>query len=628
MKRRYQLRDNSVTEGPTSHIFLSTRGTFAERDGETRCGVDEIAAIAATHVRLESGRVHSRDDFVGPVCPFAEWLDDRISAVDRTTWIWCYQMGRTYQRLGMFSAQESGDFVCCFAVYGASTFIAKGKLRGVSVVFLDTQNWIRQSPQEILSALGDQSGLYVRGSLTDDSQPNQCRAECDIIGYAVRELLRWHREADIGCLRYTVSAQSLQLWRHQLGPRVPEDRLTGRQSDVVRGSGRNYVYPIVHSSEQALRAERAAYYGPTNTVYRSGRVAGPIYQLDVQSAYPSIMGDNHYPFSLVGRVERPTVERLGQLADEYGVIALVKLETPIVEFPCRIGKKTVSVCGNFWTVLPGPELSIALDSGLVNACECCYLYETGPIFVAWKDWTCTEKDRLKSIGNNVLCGIVKNLGNTLHGKFGQRTAAWEPVPGELSDEPWGTEIYQPADGSRPRLRRSVAYKIEQQGDREEHPQSYPAISAWVNSYMRLHMKRLRQLAGERHCYYVYTDCLHVDETGWMRLAAADEIEPGAHGKLRLEAVHDWCHYYAPGRYETEKGLNCAGLSDEHWRDGSGTIHQLVYTGPDEHITSALVGGKPIVGVLAHEVEYRLTETAGGRSVDADGWTSPKILTEE
>jgi hypothetical protein len=169
--------------------------------------------------------------------------------------------------------------------------------------------------------------------------------------------------------------------------------------------------------------------------------------------------------------------------------------------------------------------------------------------------------------------FAKLLLNSLYGKFGQLGSSLIPVNDYWPTNEFGySTIDNLITGKVDRYLNffDIVFK-EMKG--KELAFSIPAISTFVTSYARQHMRRLKSIVGEYNYYYMSTDCLIVNEIGKERLHNSGEIEPGVMGKLSIEAEGNdgWiggCHFYRIGDKFTEgaKKASAETIDKFTWRE--------------------------------------------------------------
>lgn len=625
---RYVLECNLGTEQPEQHVFVDTE-TYT--DQLTWTGAGEFHSLrlgVAEFVRLEKSVIRSADriDFT-TADQFWAWLAKHVS-MHRPTWIWAHKCAYDLPELEIFREIDQGRLQFKFMATDAGCFILRGTYLGRSVVFVDSLNWFRMP----LEALGDLVQLK-KMPMPDFEDPDgfwlgYCRRDVEILRAAILKLLAWHRVHDLGRFKYTVAGQSLQAWVHRFAPPVEFERLTEKQQTRYRDSGRRPVYPLIHSNEFVLKLERSAYYGPTAECYKLGRVEGPIFALDLQGCYPSLMREHAYPVRYLHQLERPPLSRVRQILETRECVATVELNAEDYDYPLRPKIASERALGRFWTVLPGPELRHALDANCVEAVGILAVYQRARPFVAYVDELAAIRQWHWDRGEDAFAFLTKAMLNALYGKLGQRSGRWQRREKVKPRYRFGEWLQGVMDSSVVHRYRATGPYVEQWGERGEGASSFPVIPAYVTSYARLKLAELQAVAGLGNVFYTYSDALHVNETGYRNLVDAGQVLAGQWGKLKVEHVYDWCRYYAAARYETPERRRVAGLNRQHRFDDDGQLWHLHFASWAETATTNLVGGLPLPGVLVTWEKYQLEESPGYRQLGPDGWTYPQWLPKE
>jgi hypothetical protein len=176
------------------------------------------------------------------------------------------------------------------------------------------------------------------------------------------------------------------------------------------------------------------------------------------------------------------------------------------------------------------------------------------------------------------------------------------------------------DPLNPLVYRSIAWLIETKQPPEEHPGSFPAISAFVTAWGRYRMNTFKAAAGTLNVYYQGVDSLHVNRQGYENLLAQGLVRERELGYLRL------IEEFATADY---RGVFDYRLGDKWIRAGlPGGAREV---GPDEYeydafpgVMTAIAGGpKPYVSMKATRV-YRGGTTPRAVYSKA-GWRSPFVL---
>lgn len=623
--KRTPLRGNASCRVPARHVFLAIAAHVDEFAADPAYRLDTMLCWHAIHVERGRKNVCRRHEAFGqqPAALWG-WLESVLQE-KQSTYIWSVAAARTFTLARGWHWIERDWLSPRLVVCNDHATIIRGNVRGLKFAWLSTKNWLRASVTELAKWTGITPIKEPDWDAGIDDWRAHAASQAEIVEASVVKLLNWHQRSDLGVFRFTASGQSLQLYRHRCATALTDDAMSPRMREAEAKDGRPYIYPVIHANKKVLRLERSAYYGPSGAVLRLGRVEGPVYQLDIQRCYPSLMGSLAYPARLVGTVRSCSVGRLRQLVREYATIGNVRVCGSDYEFPVRMGEHTIRCVGSAWTCLPGPEIQHLLRADCITGVWGLSLYERRRLFSSYR----TAVERLRVVaqqeGDAVGEATAKVIANSLYGKFAQRGERWEPIYQRVSWPVWGEWTRSGTEPGRPITTRSVGGWLYELTRETEGEQSFPAISAYVTSYARLQMDRLVRCAGLGHVYYVCSDALHVDEEGYHALVDAGHVCLGVGGKLKVAGVYDWCRYYAVGRIETSEGRKCAGLSEQYWVNDDGELAHWQHVSAEELITSRLYNGEPLPGELVRAVVYSLRESAGGRIVGKDGWTYPRVL---
>ena len=243
-----------------------------------------------------------------------------------------------------------------------------------------------------------------------------------------------------------------------------------------------------------------------------------------------------YPTALRYMAEPRSVEALRFRMRDALAIATVELRTEEPRYPWRApdGRLLFPV-GHFTTTLATPELRVAMERGEIVSVGTTCIYAQAPIFDEWVGQLHPLRVQLQERGALFQARILKDLLNTLHGKFGERSVRWETV----ADEPeLPDDLFQvrDVDAQEDQTYRRVGGVLQLRQQETDGFNSFPAISAHVVSAARLLLWSYAERAGRDHVAYLDTDGLVVDDVGYARLAEC--IHPTELGKLKLVRESD------------------------------------------------------------------------------------------
>lgn len=344
-------------------------------------------------------------------------------------------------------------------------------------------------------------------------------------------------EYDLGSMRWTFASQAEQIWRHSF---IPKNMETHRHADT-------------------LELERAAYYGGRCECKRLGKVNEAVFQFDFNACYPYCAANFEVPIRLA--FERDAADLTTLVACENGIhaIADVDIETEVPGFPLRLDDKVIYPVGRFRTTLAGPELSIAVNTGVISRVHSASVYDLGsPLLDFYTFW------------NELRCGIHKEshpdfysfwkqLGNGLIGRLAQKHKKWTVLPNRIGEYPfecfWG---HNPVTNQLT-IFRTFAGVVSYLDDDGEAERSLPAIAAFVNSYARVLLWNAMSTAGHENVFYYDTDSIWVNRDGCERLFASELCDQTEWGKLKLVGGYSHVEFTGIKHYTADAVVKCAGM---------------------------------------------------------------------
>lgn len=505
------VTDQSVTPCPACRRLAAGTQTPA----------DEIASLTLGHARSWTG---ARLDFSRSDV-FWDWLHQVCVMAGGPVWTVNHNISFDLMVLGWDAALTARGWTPKKIILPdpSGPFAVTWKSGKAILHLVNLANWWGMRP---LASIGAVIGTYKGG--VDPTHPryrhavpgspewaelaSYCARDTDVVYDAVRMWSQFVTDHDLGPFRATQAGQALSAYTHRF-----------LKHDVM-----------IHTNAKALDLERRAYYGGRTEAFRIGSFKGDFHVLDVNSLYPFVMRDNCFPVSLEAFVERSNSLDRNELQTILAERAVVAQVDVCVERESQRIVPTVSQgrliypTGRFTTVLTTPELSMALDAGIVVGVGDLCVYKSAPIFTDYVTELYDLRLKYKEEGNVVWHEIVKVFLNSLYGKFGQYNHTWEL---EAINGTPGTVATIDIDSGERVTYRTLGGKTHRRSlTRAEGWDAFPAIAAHVTGYARAHLTRLMGRAGT--VYYCDTDSLFVDRSGMERLAG--DIDPTALGALKHE----------------------------------------------------------------------------------------------
>lgn len=351
----------------------------------------------------------------------------------------------------------------------------------------------------------------------------------------VRQVLS---ESGMGSLQSTASSQAMYSFKRKY------------LRDPILIDGRETIHDF----------EKTAYYCGRNEATRLGKVEAPVYHLDVNSHYLSVSVDNPVPVEMLETLSTVRVEDMPLLLSENLAISRVLIDTKEPAYPYNDGEVTYYPIGRFWTTLCSPELEYALMRGHVQEVEHTQLYVGRRIFECWSDDLWMLRKRLEKEGKAWGSKFIKRVAVSLFGKFSQRGLTWKDRPEVIAGYPYRQWTTEGDTKNAFKTFRAIAYRTQELIQSGWNWDSFPAISAFINSYGRIKLWSLIAKVGIDQTMYYDTDSIWCLTGGYHNAIKAGLIGQDELGKLKLVEQVPWMRIYGLKNYEIPSKRTLAGMS--------------------------------------------------------------------
>lgn len=634
------LRGNKGCEGPR-HVFSVDTETASE-DHPTIKGarLEKLRLGVARYARVEHGKPGSRCEFAFNTCDqFWAWLARRVSPRS-LNWVFAHGAGFDVRVLGFASEVDQGRLLLrrppvkspTESPTGPALRVETGLLvldspplilecwfpGGAKLRIVDLRNWMNYPLAEVGRRLQLEKLEMPDPWEDDEAWLTYCRRDCEIVEQAALFLFRWQKEHDLGVFKPTLAGQAMQCFRHRFHSRKI----------------------VLHDDERCKDFEREGYYAGRLAQFYCGEIRrgdkgvggllfdkfdehaprpiGPVYKLDVNALFPSVMKAGKFPRKLLWYAPKAYDASPIPAGIETGIIARVRLKTADNEYPQREQGKVSFLRGEFETVLAGDEFVRALAAGEVQEICSWAAYETTDLFANYVDFFWQLRLMSKLAGDRIAAGMCKLMLNALYGKFAQRRHEWVTLAGRVAPEPWSLwyEIDKPARTISEF--RSIGETVQIRTDRGHHPESFAAVSAFVTAAARCRMDALRSIAGWHNVYYQGVDSLFVSPLGLERLEAAGEVCPDALGKLRIEGVSDEATFLGCGLYEFAGQWTRCSI-----RRGAREVRLGEYEQDSFESLEKWASSPPLDGVTVRKVTRKIGGNESTIGLTDNGWVRPK-----
>lgn len=344
----------------------------------------------------------------------------------------------------------------------------------------------------------------------------------------------------------------------------------------------------------ARKLTREAYYGGESRLWRIGRFAGPVYEVDLASAYCWAMSEFTHPFRTMSTRRNIPVANLRRATQHLWVAAVVRVVTEDIAYPIRRDGRVRYCVGDFYTVLCGEELRRAVQRGDVTECILAITYGHNWLFRGfgrqWWQWR-LESER----GDDQLWRhFAKAIPNALYGRFGMQIAEWTYQPKVASPVAYGPFTIADSESGECERYRAIGWQSLKEGAKEDGPDTLPAIAASITAAVRVRMRDIAAVAGNQNCYWQATDCILMNEQGAINLRDCGYMKDDTLGYPRCKGLYGWVRLDGFHCVETSADLRIVGLKagairtgERQWRQRTGpTLESMLFSGgPVEYVTA-------------------------------------------
>jgi len=501
------LRPNKRCGAPSTFIFYDTETTEKARlDGAVEHHLK--LGVACYHKRRRKCKPTEQWLTFRSPTEFWSWVTSKLEP-KKPLWLIAHNQHFDFMVVQGFPQLARLEFTATRPIIDSNRFIVSFVKPPYKIEVVDSLNWFKSSIAQLGRVLGLPKLKINFKTCSDEELEVYCKRDVEILKETMLKWIQFLKENDLGNFQKTIAAQAFAAFRHRF-----------------------MKHPIaIHANPNVIPLERKAYFGGRTECFYIGRIKEPIYVLDFNSLYPSVMRDNLFPVKLAKYGENLKVEWLEKCLNRFLVIAEVTVKTDVPAFPYR-AEKLVFPTGTFTTYLCTPELKLALQKAkILNVGEYA-LYYGAPIFSDYVKTLYFLRRKFKREGNKVYDLLTKLLLNSLYGKFGQKQDVIREVGIAPPDIVAFNEIYYVTErknyvewifGGKIFLREATD---------KEWKHSFPAIAAHVSSYARVKLWRAIEQAGLGNVYYCDTDSLFVNQQGLENLK--DMLSSYELGKLKLE----------------------------------------------------------------------------------------------
>jgi hypothetical protein len=418
------------------------------------------------------------------------------------------------------------------------------------ITFLDNQNIFKGSLDNIGKKLGVEKYNVDFETCSLEDLTKHCQQDVEILFILWQKWIEFLIKHNLGSVKYTLPSQALESYKQKFLKKV-----------VIRTP-----------NKEVRNLERESYYGGRVECHYIGVKEEPLYLLDVNSMYPSVMKGKQYPINYKGFLSYPTISKALNLMDTYFCFAKVNITTDKPYFPQRSERGLLFPIGSFTTTLAHPELKLAMDLEVVDSINYIAYYEQNYLFDDYVTYFYGNRIRAEEINDTASSSLFKLFLNSLYGKFAERSKVFI----KIGDSPYLDDCEEwHAYPSSNQYYKVIHFNgtMFQLTNGEDKTHSMPLIASAVTSYARVKLLNLMRFCGWNNWLYCDTDSLIVTKRGY------DLLRPMIHNtKLGyLKLIKEIPHITINGLkdYETPYERKIKGVNRDS-REVDKNIYEVLF----------------------------------------------------
>lgn len=622
-KKTHYLDDNAKCEMPLRVLYVDTEAYMDTDPQEFRLG----HAIYVRRVRgdwktVEELAFKNRSDFHD--------LLERVVQRDKRQRVYVVAHGMNYDflMLGMqrYLTEERGWEAPSTMVMKFPFLYYTHKLhdnRKTGVRFICTMNWYRNSLANVSKMFGSFKQDCDLTTADDQEVAAYCRQDVLAVKAVFEGLVNFMEVHDLGNFKPTAAGTALAALCHRFLPKKTV---------------------VVHEYPKLMKLERDSYRGGrtecfTRVLPTSDDCLEDIYDMDINSQYPSVMRGNLYP--VAPRHEAPTQMLHGEIPAAWKtdfVIAKAQME---LKAPCIAVKRdgmTLHPVGKVTAVITQPEidwLNAHPEDGHID----CFLegmpYVQRPdIFTSYVDFFYNLRLEAKAKGDTIADSASKLYLNSAYGKLAQRLIPQEDQAIDLPETAGrfdavkqsmvdlGLNRMEDADYTYTLIAGNLMKKQRHHlEDDAGTNHTVVAIPSAVTAYGRMLLWDIIKTAGLDRCYYCDTDSVFSNEDGYKRIAAAGWLHDTQLGKLKMKR-HDTFRPYGAKDYELDGAWKCKGIKKNAVRLDWDTYEQDQFMTGNSHLRAGDCNG-----VRVRRIEKTLTRKYKKGTTTRSGRVEPLVFAD-
>jgi hypothetical protein len=547
----HYLRANERQWAPKTVAVLDTETRVIQED-------PEILAMRLWHMRLaDRKRIKGKDaqeyEADGRTAPEVAEQIERWFKGRQSIWLYCHNTNfdLATTRLPIMLCAR-GWHVTDMAIDSRAPWMRLSRGRR-TLTICDSHTWLPTN----LQAVGQSMGM-VKPALPDDDDDQvwlaRCKADTDITLRAMLTLMNYWDDYGLGNWSVTGAASGWNCMRH-----MPSKWKV-----------------VIDPNPDRCEFDRKAIYGGRRSVWKAGQLKpGRYVEADFERAYTVIAAT--MPLPVKPGYTFTSLSIHDRLVDNpwWGIIAECEIRTDEPLYPVRHNGRVWYPVGHFTTCLAGPDIAEARKNGHLVSIGKGWTHQLGYMMQPWAQWCLAQQAEPDSVTPPVVKMWLKHTGRTVIGKWAQRRYTRTKI-GMATTFGWG---YEDAWVNSSNAKGSI---LDIGGDKflsvaeGEGENSYPAILAWVESYVRVRIGRAITAIGAGNAVQCDTDGLICDSAALTTaILESKDLHPL---RLRIKTAYRQVQVIGPQHMTLDGKRRWSGIPARAEPDGKGGYVAQVWPG--------------------------------------------------
>lgn len=567
--KTHYLRGNASEWSPSRVAFFDTETRSERHDSNETMAMHLWVAGVVDRRKPGCPGLSVRTAHGGSRAELSEWVEGATVGA-RSTWLYAHNLGfdLTTSRLPDYLNRRGwrmGQWH--FAGRNVSGSMRKGSK---TIRLCDSTSLLPHPLEHIGRQLGRPKLPMPHPDAPQEEWLEYCTRDVLILAEAVLTLMDWWDREKLGHWTSSGPALGWNAMRHMM----------------------DHKSILIQTEDSGPQDDRPAIRGGRRDLTRVGTLAGgPFALVDFSNAYLTVAATQLLPKKRLAHYDGFTEDCRWLDGPFWGLVADCDVETEVPRYPLRTPEGIFYPVGRFRTVLCSPEIQWARESGQLRHIGPGFVHDLGYVLAPWAqqclDWLDADNDFVPA----VVRLMVKQWGRSVIGRFGARQSqiidlgpalypGWHLVRGTT-----GADHAPAADvhiGGR-----HWWYRFDQESEN-----AYPAVLAFVESYVRVALGKMLEALGEDLWVCCDTDGAVLDltrarswlaERSWplgrirgpqtVAEAVCEAVRPLTWPLVpRVKVLTETLTVAGPQHYEGDTFVRASGQPGKPEVDADGSLH--------------------------------------------------------